>query len=1162
MRSVFVVVATVPPPAQLSGGFPPSWVKITLPLTPTRSWLTPLESTTLATFVVGLYVHGEALASAGTAPIATPASAAPRATRRMDLMGFIEEVLSWWVAVRDAAARRVHRGRNLPPPPSRAWNKDPPGASGVWQWSSPAAIANSTWRRERWTTCAAVARASSACSARPGSARRRCSVRSPSGRPRNGCWCSTAGRSSTSARSRSASRWTCSTTHVADARPAAARGARAGSRRGAAGRGRARRAGPSPAPTSASATTARCGAMLELLGRERPLALLLDDLHWADDASLELVLHLLRRPPRVPHLLVFAARPDGAVGRAAGRRPQRARLRRARARAARGRRCARRCWRTCATRRCAGAWRARRRGNPLFLRELARAAAGRARPLPATLLAAVGAELARASRARAHAARGRRRRRRSVRRRARGGGRRPGLRRGQRSTRLVAADLVRPAATGRDVRVPPPAGAPRRLRRRAARWRLAAHERAAAALERHVCAAGRARLSRRALRAPGRRGCDRAARRGRRSRRRDRARERRALVRRRPALLPHDDRARRAELAAPRALALVTSGRLAGGPRGAGRGARAARARTDRAAARAGDRLRPGGGAARRSRAKPGAGCSRHSSTPRRAAGPPSPSSWRPTHDAQRARRPARVGGARGARRRRGSAARRRRRRAAALAASLTAGADADAAAGWLDCAVARLGGARRRGAGRPRPRAASRRARAAAPAALRRARSRRSTARCRSHSDRTRARSWCTCARARDRAVAAARPRRRARGGRGRRGGRPPQRRPPPAADRAVAADDGAPPPRRGRCRRARRARSSPRWRARTRAARSIHNAACNVATIHVDRDPERAIREMLAAAGPDARAHRLLLGLLAAARAGPRGDRRRPARGRRALGRRRRDARLRARPAGQRRRAPHAPAPRSCSRAATRARRPRWPSGRPRRPMRVPAPMDAADARLLARPRARRRGRDRAAKRRAPARGRRRRRAAARCGCATPPQRELRRLGTRVSAEGRRAAPRRAHRARARVAELVAARPLQQAGRGRAVPQREDGPEHAHARLRQARRPLAHAADARALARLSAWVAPVGIPSAPDPSPGHDHTRHRGPRRRMRWWERLMEPIAASRPGATRAGPTGGSRCWCSTFTAEGRDADPPPGPALEVAPSWSWLGPTLTG
>ena len=53
-------------------------------------------------------------------------------------------------------------------------------------------------------------------------------------------------------------------------------------------------------------------ALLEELGRERPLALLLDDLHWADEASLELVLHLLRRPPESAQLLVFAARPGDA----------------------------------------------------------------------------------------------------------------------------------------------------------------------------------------------------------------------------------------------------------------------------------------------------------------------------------------------------------------------------------------------------------------------------------------------------------------------------------------------------------------------------------------------------------------------------------------------------------------------------------------------------------------------------------------------------------------------------------------------------------------------------------------------------------------------------------------------------------------------------------
>ena len=61
-------------------------------------------------------------------------------------------------------------------------------------------------------------------------------------------------------------------------------------------------------------------ALLELLARERPVALLLDDLHWADEASLEFVLHLLRRPPRAACLLVFALRPGDRGDAAAGGR--------------------------------------------------------------------------------------------------------------------------------------------------------------------------------------------------------------------------------------------------------------------------------------------------------------------------------------------------------------------------------------------------------------------------------------------------------------------------------------------------------------------------------------------------------------------------------------------------------------------------------------------------------------------------------------------------------------------------------------------------------------------------------------------------------------------------------------------------------------------------
>jgi predicted ATPase len=44
------------------------------------------------------------------------------------------------------------------------------------------------------------------------------------------------------------------------------------------------------------------------LAARRPVVLVLDDLQWADAASLELVAHLLRRPPTGPVLLVLAYR--------------------------------------------------------------------------------------------------------------------------------------------------------------------------------------------------------------------------------------------------------------------------------------------------------------------------------------------------------------------------------------------------------------------------------------------------------------------------------------------------------------------------------------------------------------------------------------------------------------------------------------------------------------------------------------------------------------------------------------------------------------------------------------------------------------------------------------------------------------------------------------
>jgi DNA-binding NarL/FixJ family response regulator len=53
-------------------------------------------------------------------------------------------------------------------------------------------------------------------------------------------------------------------------------------------------------------------ALLEALAAGSRVVLALDDVHWADDASLELVGHLLRRPPRRGVMLVLAFRPAPA----------------------------------------------------------------------------------------------------------------------------------------------------------------------------------------------------------------------------------------------------------------------------------------------------------------------------------------------------------------------------------------------------------------------------------------------------------------------------------------------------------------------------------------------------------------------------------------------------------------------------------------------------------------------------------------------------------------------------------------------------------------------------------------------------------------------------------------------------------------------------------
>lgn len=57
--------------------------------------------------------------------------------------------------------------------------------------------------------------------------------------------------------------------------------------------------------------------LLELLARTRPLVLILDDVHWADPASVELLGALLRRPPDAAVLMAVAVRPRQAPGRLA-----------------------------------------------------------------------------------------------------------------------------------------------------------------------------------------------------------------------------------------------------------------------------------------------------------------------------------------------------------------------------------------------------------------------------------------------------------------------------------------------------------------------------------------------------------------------------------------------------------------------------------------------------------------------------------------------------------------------------------------------------------------------------------------------------------------------------------------------------------------------------
>jgi len=90
-----------------------------------------------------------------------------------------------------------------------------------------------------------------------------------------------------------------------------------------------RAVGPSPLQSERYRVHRAVRALLERLATDGPLMLALDDLHWADAASVELIDHLLRHPPpqagaaraRVPAGAgIAAAAGSGRRRRAGGRR--------------------------------------------------------------------------------------------------------------------------------------------------------------------------------------------------------------------------------------------------------------------------------------------------------------------------------------------------------------------------------------------------------------------------------------------------------------------------------------------------------------------------------------------------------------------------------------------------------------------------------------------------------------------------------------------------------------------------------------------------------------------------------------------------------------------------------------------------------------------------
>ena len=76
--------------------------------------------------------------------------------------------------------------------------------------------------------------------------------------------------------------------------------------------------GDAPAPGERYRTHRAVRQLLEVLAAPRPLVLLLDDVHWADSGSVELLGALLRRPPDAGVLIALAVRPRQLGDRLAG----------------------------------------------------------------------------------------------------------------------------------------------------------------------------------------------------------------------------------------------------------------------------------------------------------------------------------------------------------------------------------------------------------------------------------------------------------------------------------------------------------------------------------------------------------------------------------------------------------------------------------------------------------------------------------------------------------------------------------------------------------------------------------------------------------------------------------------------------------------------------